>query len=222
MKCGTKVISYRILRKANKHTYLAVKGNTVEVRANRRVSEAAIADLVRDKADWIVNRLQRNEARQAAEVVSDTAFVWGKEYRIVFGDVNDVALHVDELVFPRDMQGDEAMCLANFYAQEMRTYLSVNVPIFAERMQLFPTKVSVRHTTSQWGSCSLRNALSFSLLAAQLSPALVDYLIVHELAHIRHKHHQASFWALVEKHCPSVNEDRRAIRAFEKRVMRFK
>lgn len=64
-------------------------------------------------------------------------------------------------------------------------------------MGLYPMGVRITAARHRFGSCSADNRLCFSLLLMQYPPEAIDYVVVHELAHIRHKHHQAAFYNLV-------------------------
>ncbi len=63
------------------------------------------------------------------------------------------------------------------------------------------SKVSIRRQRSRWGSCSVRGTISLNACLLFQRPEVVDYLIIHELTHVRHMNHSARFWAEVEKHC---------------------
>lgn len=66
--------------------------------------------------------------------------------------------------------------------------------------------VSCRHQKSRWGSCSHRNDISLNIELMRLPEKLRDYIIVHELTHTLHKHHQDTFWAYLEKVLPGAGE----------------
>ena len=69
-------------------------------------------------------------------------------------------------------------------------------------MGVVPNKLSFRKTKRQWGSCSAKNDLSFNTMMMKLPQDVIQYIIVHELAHITHKHHQKTFWECVEAYLP--------------------
>jgi len=63
------------------------------------------------------------------------------------------------------------------------------------------SKVAIRRQRSRWGSCSVRGTISLNLCLLFQRPEVVDYLIIHELMHVRHMNHSPRFWAAVESHC---------------------
>jgi hypothetical protein len=63
------------------------------------------------------------------------------------------------------------------------------------------SKVEIRRQRSRWGSCSVRGTISLNLCLLFQRPEVVDYLIIHELMHVKHMNHSQRFWAAVEKHC---------------------
>ncbi|MEW6748324.1 MAG: M48 family metallopeptidase [Candidatus Micrarchaeota archaeon] len=73
-------------------------------------------------------------------------------------------------------------------------------------------KISMRDNTSRWGSCSPRNDISLSFRLLMLPNEILDYVIVHELAHTRYRSHGPRFWGLVEKAIPDHKERRRWLR----------
>lgn len=76
------------------------------------------------------------------------------------------------------------------------------VAFWAEKMGLVPTGVKITAARTRFGSCSAKNSLCFSLYLMQYPPEAIDYVVVHELAHIRYKNHSAAFHAEVARYLP--------------------
>jgi predicted metal-dependent hydrolase len=73
-------------------------------------------------------------------------------------------------------------------------------------------KVFIRNTRTRWGSCSSRGNLGFNYRIVRLSPPLVDYIVVHELCHLKEFNHSPRFWALVAECIPQWKLYRRELR----------
>jgi predicted metal-dependent hydrolase len=83
--------------------------------------------------------------------------------------------------------------------------------LHAARTGLAPRSVQVRLQHTRWGSCSARGCVSLNASALFLQPPVVDYLIVHELCHLRHLNHSRRFWRLVEQHLPEYESLNRSL-----------
>lgn len=85
--------------------------------------------------------------------------------------------------------------------QEAKIYLTDRVQHFSAFHQLSIGKVTIRDTKTRWGSCSYQNNISLSLHLMKLPDHLIDYVVLHELAHTKEKNHQKPFWTLLEVLC---------------------
>ncbi|MEG6508337.1 SprT family zinc-dependent metalloprotease [Methyloligella sp. 2.7D] len=84
--------------------------------------------------------------------------------------------------------------------------LKDRVAFFAQQMKLEPKRIFIRDQTTRWGSCSTSGALSFSWRLILAPSFVLDYLAVHEVAHLAHMNHGPRFWKLVEKTMPDYEE----------------
>lgn len=78
--------------------------------------------------------------------------------------------------------------------------------------QLEYHRLTIRNQKTRWGSCSSNKTLSFNCKLCLLPPALIDYVVVHEICHLKHMDHSVKFWSLVERQIPNHRSLRRQLR----------
>ena len=93
-----------------------------------------------------------------------------------------------------------------------RTELPHKVARYAREMGVQPAAVTITAARTRFGSCSAKNRICFSWRLMEYPEAAVDYVVVHELAHIVHKNHGPQFWALVERYLPDWRARRALLR----------
>ncbi len=96
--------------------------------------------------------------------------------------------------------------------QIAKEYLPKAVEYYGNLMGLKPTSVKITSAKGRFGSCSGKNGICFSYRLMMYEKEAIDYVVVHELAHIKHHNHSASFWKLVEKYMPDYKERRRLLK----------
>ena len=79
---------------------------------------------------------------------------------------------------------------------------------WAEKMNVQYSSVRVTSAKTRWGSCSYKNAINYSFRLIYAPKEIVDYVVVHELAHVRFKNHASAFWKEVETYMPDYREKR--------------
>ena len=102
--------------------------------------------------------------------------------------------------------------LEHWLREQARGVLLERVGSLAPVLAVRPTSVSVRDQQTRWGSASKAGSLSFSWRLVLAPPFVLDAVVVHELAHLRHANHGAAFWALARSHAPRTDEARRWLR----------
>lgn len=96
--------------------------------------------------------------------------------------------------------------------EELKELIKKLVTSYSSVMSLTPRSLRFTHVRTYWGSCGQTGVISFNLKLVETSPAAVEYVVVHELAHLRWRGHGVRFWDLVNKHYPQANEIRRTLR----------
>jgi predicted metal-dependent hydrolase len=146
------------------------------------------------QADWIA----RERARQQARAVPWTATteIWFRGERVPAGDLTEASL-------------------AALAARE----LPARVMELAEQQGVQIARVSVRNQRSRWGACSPRRAITLNWRLIQMPPSVVDYIIFHELAHLRHANHSHRFWREVERMCAWWRDAERWLRRHGREIL---
>jgi predicted metal-dependent hydrolase len=112
-----------------------------------------------------------------------------------------------------DPEMSVAAVLERWLRAEARRDIGERVARRAAELGVSPASISVRDQRTRWGSASGSGALSFSWRLVLCPPAVLDYVVVHELAHLRWRGHGPRFWALVRRHVPDADTHRRWLRA---------
>jgi hypothetical protein len=98
--------------------------------------------------------------------------------------------------------------------RQIRQLVSQRVAHYAEVMGVSYGRISIRNQKTRWGSCSSDGNLNFNCRLLFLPPELVDYVVVHELAHRRHMNHSPEFWREVERYLPDYRERRERLKQY--------
>ena len=90
--------------------------------------------------------------------------------------------------------------------EKAREILPERVKFYSEIMSLFPSAVKITSAKTRFGSCSGKNSLCFSLYLMRYPNEAIDAVVVHELAHVRHKNHSPAFYAEIERYLPDYRQ----------------
>ena len=101
-----------------------------------------------------------------------------------------------------------------FYKEKAAEYINFLVDKFSKKMQLYPTKVSFRKNKRTWVNCNSKNELRFNFLLMKYPLEIIEYVVIHELAHIKHKNHSKDFWGLVEIYCKDYKRREKLFKTF--------
>ena len=96
-----------------------------------------------------------------------------------------------------------------------KTLLPSRVEYYSAIMGVKPTGIKITSATTRWGSCSAKNVLCFPYRIMLLPDELIDYIIVHELAHIKEKNHSKAFYAVVAQYMPDYKDRQKRLKAWK-------
>lgn len=111
--------------------------------------------------------------------------------------------------------------LGDWLRSEARTEIAARAHPLAARIDKRIGRITVRDTTSRWGSCSAAGNLNFSWRLVMAPDWIMDYVVAHEVAHLRHANHGPGFWALVDELGVDAKQARRWLNANAQRLQRI-
>lgn len=180
----------------------------LEVRAPLRLSRQQIESIVSEKSGWIEK--QKERARESSHLtahrkLSDGARLWylGTSYPLrLIGSGAPRVTFTNEFTLPVTALPRAADLLTTWYKGQARAMIHERVGFYAGRYNLKVSAIRITSARTRWGSCSRQNALSFTWRLIMAPPEIIDYIVIHELAHIIEKNHSRDFWSHVERMQP--------------------
>lgn len=204
-------LHFEVRRSAQRRTLeiMVDRGGELILSAPLDVPEAALLDFVQRKRIWIYKQLARQEtfAHKAPRKVftdGEDFLYLGRNYRLRLVDesIVPVKLMSGRFVMPKALARDGREYMIRWYCGNAGRWLSGKVDNFAARMEVAPAGVKVGDLGYRWGSCGKGDMLYFHWKTILLPARIVEYVVVHELAHLHESHHTPEFWRRVERALP--------------------
>ena len=192
IEINQRLVTVKLEKRRNiKHVYLRVLNpNLIQIKTNIYYTLYDAKDLIEKKMTWIENSIIRLEEKSTNE---------------------------DEFLYlgvRKKLEDFKIKNLDTFYKKEIIKYLPDLVDIYSKKMNLIPTSLKYRKNKRTWGSCNYKNGLNFNILLMKFPIELMEYVVIHELAHIKHKNHSKKFWDLVEEFCPDYKQREKIFKNF--------
>lgn len=179
-------IPVRISKRVKNAKIVVDAYRNVEIVVPPRTSEGAIESLLFEHRAWLERQLARPSKTWALGLQRDDV-VW----------IGGLALPLPHVA-----------SLEAWYREQARVEVTRALKRHSKRLNLGYESVTIRDQRSRWGSCSVRGALSFNWRLIVAPPAILEYVVVHELCHVVRHDHSPVFWQLVALVRPSFREDR--------------
>jgi len=215
----------RIIRSKRRTVALIVDSDgSVTVRAPLRLPESAIQAFAEKHFNWIEKKKAEMRAivpTQSKQYQPGENFLYlGREYslEVVAGQHKKLILD-DHFKIAESALKNAELVFQNWYRQQAKQWIVEQVKHLADIHQLHYEKIKITSARTRWGSCSPKNVLSFSWRLMLTSPEMIDYVIIHELAHTVHHNHSKKFWKLVEKLLPNYRARRKALRQYGQQAL---
>ena len=227
---GASRITYSIVRSPRRHKTVELtvaRPGEVLVAAPVRSSTDELRAIVRRRAGWIVRHGGVAPSQPAhRRYASGVSFPYlGREVRAYFHEGKSsrpVEVRFGHWQFdvgvPQGLSAEQRQVAVErafkaWYRARAATRVADRVRRFSGPLGAEPSAVLIRDQRQRWGSCSPDGVLRFNWRIVMAPPALLDYVVIHELAHLRVRSHQKTYWALVARAAPDYRERRERLRA---------
>ena len=213
-------LPYHVIRTRRRKRTLSLcieKDGTVLIRVPWRTPTAEIERFFVGRKAWIRKKLaerslEPQEHGPKAFVAGETFLYLGGSYplEIVQNGSSDLPFRfVDERFLLReDHRASARELFVNWYKREAESIIRRRLKAYGDTMEISPRRERISSARYRWGGCSSKDVLSFSWRLVMAPMGVVDYVVVHELAHVREKNHSPRFWRLVETTLPDYSARR--------------
>ncbi len=187
---GALSISMEVIYSSRRTMGLEVTADgRVKARVPNRTADAVVEKFVKERAGWIAEKYLLQKARQEKQKLARGT----KDY-------------------------EQNPALEARYRELARAVIGQRVSYFAAKMGVTYGRISIRDQKTRWGSCSGRGNLNFNWKLVLMPPEVLDYVVVHELAHRKQMNHSPLFWAEVGRVLPDYESRRRWLKEHGKEV----
>lgn len=206
---------------------IEIRKAQVVVRAPMDTAQSLLMSFLQQKAAWVRTKISEQQQTLVSQP-EPRNYVQGSQ--IPFMDetltlmlgrgpraaIARIDQHLHLILSPRSRLSVDAQIrqlLSRWYQQQALNILTRKTAQLTQTMELVCAQISIKATRSKWGHCTSRGAIQYNWQILLAPEAIVDYLVAHEVSHLRHHNHSADFWALVASVCPTFKADRAWLKA---------
>ena len=220
IKYENKTIAYNVSRARVKNLYISIENGEVVIKAPWYATNNQIQEVVESKREWIMKKLEEYQSspRKVKDYADGERFqVLGESYflNVYYTDTEKAKLNIEngkiEIVLPvRYANQDNSEIIKNMINKMYYMIAEREVESAMEKMRkltgLAPEEYRIKKVKTSWGSCSSNKKISINQDLMMYSRHAIEYVVLHELCHLKHMNHSKKFWALVEKYMPDYKD----------------
>lgn len=212
-------MDYTVIRSRRKTIAVEItKEGRVLVRAPLKLARREVLAFVHQNGGWIARKLAR--ARELREQITPRRFregepflFLGEQHRLRYVEGGEYLRKENgEFLLGSDLYSRAGDLFRTWYRARAREILEDRVARFALRMGLTCRSVRITNAKERWGSCNAAGSLNFAWRLVMAPPAVIDYIIVHELSHLVEMNHSRRFWGRVGRILPDYDQLRKWLR----------
>ncbi|MBE6377706.1 MAG: M48 family metallopeptidase [Lentisphaerae bacterium] len=207
--------NFRVIRSARRKTvsFRFSPDGILEIHAPLRFPLKQIRLLIANNQQLIADLCKRTPQKIKPDFSENAMFyLLGTRYPLHL--TGRLLMFDERFMIPRSDEEHKKSSMITLYRQIAAKIISSRVEIFQKIMNLYPEKIRISSASTRWGSCSANKTLSFSWKLIQCPLECVDYVVVHELAHLAEMNHSPAFWQKVANVIPDYREKKQQLNAF--------
>lgn len=216
------MITPDLITRSNRRTLALsiLKDGQIVIKAPMKLSNESIQHFVYEKQDWIREKLAIIESNRMKydDVISyKKILLFGNEYSIKLCNCKKIETSQSDMTLyvPVSIEQDKVIPkIKTWLKKQAKSILEERLEYICSKIKLAPSGVRISDSKGRWGACNSRGVVSFNFRVIMLEPAVIDYVIVHELCHLVEMNHSKRFWNLVTSFLPTASSAKNKIKDF--------
>lgn len=191
----------------------------VVVKAPLNLPSSQIEKFIKEKEKWIEKKLEKFQTNNEnfSEVINyQKLMLFGKIYPVFRSKtVKQIVIQEDKILIPEKWPQEKLFVkITSWYKLVAENYLLERTDFISKDLNLIPSKIKTTATRGRWGACNNKKLVLLNFRCIMIPKGLIDYIIIHELAHLVQLNHSTKFWQIVGSILPSYKSYRQELKKY--------
>lgn len=216
-----KKIEIEVVKSKIKNIYIQIKDYKILVKVPKKMSEKKIIKIINSKKDWIyekISNLEKNELKEGSII-----YILGKPYtlKIYFMNVIQEKIQIFDgnlqIILPESKKNENNKDLinkliSNFYKKIAEKEIPMDMALVTRVVGIKPSKYRIKKLKTAWGTCTSNKNITINSELMKYDREVIQYVILHEICHLRYMNHSKDFWNMIEKYMPNYKDLRKRLK----------
>ena len=226
---GTTTIQYEITRSSRrKNACIAVHpGRDIKVAVPQEASLTEVRQIVRKRAPWVIKNLDFFDNIEmpgtGKEYVNGETFLYlGRQYRLKIIRTNDgpvaklngryLQVFIPSSLPERERKSNVKKAVYDWYKKHAVERIGEITALYSKKLHIDTPKVQIKNQLKRWGSCTAKNMLIFNTKSIMAPASQLQYIVAHEICHIKYKDHSPNYWMQLRLMMPDYDKRKEALK----------
>lgn len=223
-------LHFQLERRQRRTVGLKITQTGLVIHAPKRLSQSQLEGIIALKADWILRKLASVNANKIPEMLwqhgEQLLFLGNPLMLTIEHDKRTKAAEYEPGVLQLAMpnHNDQVMIarkVIQWYKKQALTDFTRRLEIFSNKLGVKFTSLTLSNAASRWGSCNSKKEIRLNWRLLQAPPHIINYVVCHELAHIKEMNHSTKFWTTVESIYPDYKTAEKDLKMLSPKLHRF-